>query len=64
MRCLALLVLGFVPACAATPVERPNVVLILADDLGIGDLHCYNRDSKIPTSEEKRKYSTSPAGTV
>ena len=49
MRCLALLVLSFVPACAATPVERPNIVLILADDLGIGDLHCYNRDSKIPT---------------
>jgi len=27
----------------------PNVVLILADDLGIGDLGAYNPDSKIPT---------------
>lgn len=29
--------------------ERPNVVVILADDLGWGDLTCYNPDSKIVT---------------
>lgn len=29
--------------------EKPNVVFILADDLGTGDLSCYNKDSKIPT---------------
>ena len=29
--------------------SKPNVVIIMADDMGIGDVEVYNPDSKIPT---------------
>ena len=36
------------PVLAAEPMKQ-NIVYILADDLGYGDLGCYNPQSKIPT---------------
>ncbi|AQQ71011.1 Arylsulfatase [Limihaloglobus sulfuriphilus] len=29
--------------------DKPNVIFIMADDMGYGDAGCYNADSKIPT---------------
>ena len=57
------LLLGFVAfagLCTASPAAEsvsgrlPNIVYILADDLGYGDLRCYNKDSKIPTPSMDR----------
>ena len=36
-------------APVGSAADKPNIVLILADDLGYGDVGCYNAESKVPT---------------
>ncbi|HOX56059.1 MAG TPA: arylsulfatase [Verrucomicrobiota bacterium] len=45
---LLVLPLLIMPARGASS-RPPNIVVILADDLGYGDVRCYNAQSKIPT---------------
>jgi arylsulfatase A-like enzyme len=34
--------------------DKPHIVFVLADDMGYGDVNCYNPDSKIPTPHMDR----------
>ncbi|MCA9139975.1 MAG: sulfatase-like hydrolase/transferase, partial [Planctomycetales bacterium] len=56
---LQLLLLFLLVGSAIQPVESapphyPNIVYILADDLGYGDVSCYNSESKIQTPHVDR----------
>ena len=43
---LAMLVILLAPICLAS--EKPNIILIFADDVGYGDLGCYGSNLKTP----------------
>jgi arylsulfatase A-like enzyme len=51
---LVLLVSVMSPFCSTVVGGQPHIVFILVDDMGYGDLKCYNRDSKIPTPHMNR----------
>ena len=44
--------------CSLQAADKPNILIIYADDLGFGDLTCYNAKSKIPTPHLDKLAST------
>ena len=47
--CLFVLGLTLTSQTAIYGNQPPNILIVLADDLGYGDVGCYNKDSRIPT---------------
>jgi arylsulfatase A len=47
---ITLMLLGFL--LRATAAERPNVVMLLSDDLGVRDIGCYDGPVKTPTLDK------------
>ena len=43
------LVAALLLSASAFAADKPNIVILYADDMGLGDMTCYNEDSKIPT---------------
>ena len=43
-----------VTAATSSEGKPPNILLILADDLGYGDLACYNPEAKVATPRMDR----------
>ena len=49
LRLICFLISAALSLSAQGEDRLPNILFILADDLGYGDVGCYNPDSKIPT---------------
>jgi arylsulfatase A len=54
MKKISLLTLGLAASLTAGAQKKPNIVYVLCDDLGYGDLKCLNNNSQIPTTNLDR----------
>jgi arylsulfatase A-like enzyme len=46
---LTAIFLSSLASLSAANLANPNILIILVDDMGYGDPHCFNPDSKIAT---------------
>ena len=61
---LGITALSAMPALGQTASSRPNIVYILMDDLGFGDIGCYGQEKiETPHIDQLRKECASPSTT-